>query len=104
MSELKQKRPEFPYAVRPWSARGEELFEREGHYADFVAWEEWVSEHDEHGVLDGILTIDKVFVYSMMCDAIDEAVSASTGSGLEKESQRRWPPRKPTPPAPPPRR
>jgi len=27
----------------PWSDEADRLFETEGHYADFVAWERWVS-------------------------------------------------------------
>jgi len=64
---------------RPWAKRAEELFEREGPYADYAAWCEWLEEalcrtdlgRDMHEVLTESTTTEMTALYALMCDLAD---------------------------------
>lgn len=57
---------------RPWSERANE--DRDGVWADFAAWESWVSEkmpdYAEHN-FDELDTVAKAYLYSACCDLAD---------------------------------
>lgn len=57
---------------RPWAKRAEELLEKEGHYADFSAWEEWFREQDQYAddILNDIVG-NAAFLYAIFCNVYD---------------------------------
>ncbi len=61
--------------IRPWEKRAEELFESEGPYADYAAWDEWLvsrlASDDATELFDGFGEIDKAVIYAIMCDLAD---------------------------------
>lgn len=71
--------------MRPWGERAlePEFVAKHGHYADFAAWEEWMSSRGDHM---GTLATDfdvlweaiddrlaRVALYSVMCEVADFA-------------------------------
>lgn len=57
--------------TRPWSKRAAELFETEGPYADFAAWQEWISHRDKDGVLQDVPLVFIAWMYAAMCELCD---------------------------------
>ena len=58
----------------PWDGRAFELIEREGHYAPYIAWREWMDRKSEFDV-DLITSVsDRILLMDAMNKAIEEAV------------------------------
>lgn len=74
---------------RPWAKRAEELFEKEGPYADYCGWEEWIQSRLDNFYpgccwateesFDEMDSGSKIAWYSLMCDLAD-------GQGREVQS------------------
>jgi len=56
--------------MRPWKPTRRDL-EREGHWADFVAWERWFNRQDVDRNFEYIETGDRCFLYGIFCKAAD---------------------------------
>ena len=66
---------------RPWHQRSIELAELHGPYADFAAWQDWLSsqlKQSTHGIVCSVEEMDLesgsdiVFLYSAFCVAADQ--------------------------------
>lgn len=68
---------------RPWAKRAEELAAKEGPYADYAAWEEWITAQLESfypvetcdrtlEAFQDMAIIERVAFYSLMCDLADK--------------------------------
>lgn len=67
---------------RPWSARAEELRKKDGPYADYSAWLEWMSgrqSEDLSVAMDEWPVHTTAEVYALMCKAADEADAGLRG-------------------------
>ena len=71
----KAREPEpQPQRAAPWWGRADELFEKEGHYADFVAWQEWMSQQAERSPngadwFHSMSLLEQIDLYGMFNDA-----------------------------------
>lgn len=79
-------------SCRPWAKRADELFEREGMYADYAAWREWIAnaiskDHDD--ILDVLDEASPsayaIALYSIMCDLSDAPHAALLAAIREAE-------------------
>ena len=57
---------------RPWSKRAAELYEKEGHWADYAAWQGWLqTELDDDMVLDNMDGVTQSRLYLACCKLAD---------------------------------
>lgn len=61
---------------RPWAKRADELVEKEGHWADYAAFEEWFDSQNNAGITEvfsigSFETIEKVSIYLTCCNLAD---------------------------------
>ena len=69
---------------RPWSPRASELYEKEGHWADYAAWREWIAEQTRGDTDEEILDVLEhpldINLYTMCCKLADGAYLKATAS------------------------
>ena len=61
-------------AQMPWDKRANELFDREGAYAGYIAWREWMDRKGEFDVDLISRVTDRESLFATMIQAIDEAI------------------------------